>query len=95
VLNPKDVETAEAGERLYEALRERGIEAILDARDERPGVKFKDAELVGIPYRLTVGPKGLERKVVELKRRRGGAARELPLDRAAEAVAESVFEERR
>jgi len=95
VLNPKDVETAEAGERLYEALRERGIEAILDARDERPGVKFKDAELVGIPYRLTVGPKGLERKVVELKRRRGGPARELPLDRAAEAVAESVFEERR
>jgi prolyl-tRNA synthetase family II len=96
VLNPKDVETTEAGERLYEALRERGIEAILDARDERPGVKFKDAELVGIPYRLTVGPKGLERKVVELKRRRGGAAaRELPLDRAAEAVAEAVFEERR
>ena len=96
VLNPKDVETAEAGERLYEALRERGIEVILDARDERPGVKFKDAELVGIPYRLTVGPKGLERKIVELKRRRGGAAaRELPIDRAADAVAEAVLEERR
>ena len=95
VVNPKDVETAEAGERLYDALRERGIEVILDARDERPGVKFKDAELVGIPYRLTVGPKGLERKIVELKRRRGGHARELPLDRAAEVVAESVLEERR
>ena len=95
VLNPKDVETAEAGERLYEALRERGIEAILDARDERPGVKFKDAELVGIPYRLTVGPKGLERKIVELKRRRGGEARELPIDRAADTVAEAVLEERR
>jgi prolyl-tRNA synthetase len=95
VLNPKDVETAEAGERLYEGLRERGIDTILDARDERPGVKFKDAELVGIPYRLTVGPKGLEHKVVELKRRRGGEARELPLDRAAEVVAEAVLEERR
>jgi len=95
VLNPKEVETAEAGERLYDALRGRGIEVVLDARDERPGVKFKDAELVGIPYRLTVGRKGLERKIVELKRRRGGAVRELPLDRAAEVVAESVLEERR
>ena len=95
VLNPKDVETSEAGERLYDALRERGVEVLLDARDERPGVKFKDAELVGIPYRVTVGPKGLEKKVVELKRRRGGQPRELPLDRAAEVVAEAVFEERR
>jgi prolyl-tRNA synthetase len=95
VLNPKDVETSEAGERLYDALRERGVEVLLDARDERPGVKFKDAELVGIPYRVTVGPKGLEKKVVELKRRRGGQLRELPLDRAAEVVAEAVFEERR
>ena len=95
VLNPTDVETAEAGERLYEALQGRGIDVIIDPRDERPGVKFKDAELVGIPYRLTVGPRGLKDKKVELVRRRDGHKRELPLDRAAEVVAESVLEERR
>jgi prolyl-tRNA synthetase len=94
-LNPKNVQAAEAGERLYDALRGAGIEVVLDDRDERPGVKFKDAELVGIPYRLTVGPKGLERGVVELVRRRGGETRELPAARAAETVIEAVLEERR
>jgi prolyl-tRNA synthetase len=95
VVNPKEVGTAEVGERLYEALRVLGIDALLDDRDERPGVKFKDADLVGIPYRITIGSRGLERKVVELKRRRTGEVRELPLDRAAESAAELVFEERR
>ncbi|HEY8493755.1 MAG TPA: proline--tRNA ligase [Myxococcota bacterium] len=95
VLNPKEVETAEVGERLYDALRAAGVDVLLDDRDERPGVKFKDADLVGIPYRIVVGARGLERKVVELKRRRDGHVRELPVDRAAETVAEAVFEERR
>jgi prolyl-tRNA synthetase len=95
VLNPKDVDTAEAGERIYEALRAEGIDTLLDARDERPGVKFKDAELVGIPYRITVGPRGLKNKKVEFTRRRDGQAREVPVDRAAEVAAEAVCEERR
>jgi prolyl-tRNA synthetase len=95
VLNPNEVETQEAGERVYEALRAQGIDVILDARDERPGVKFKDAELVGIPYRITIGPRGLAEKKVEFVRRRDGSKRELPLDRAAETVAEAVLEERR
>jgi prolyl-tRNA synthetase len=95
VLNPKEVETSEAGERIYDALRGAGVDVLLDDRDERPGVKFKDADLVGIPYRIVVGARGLEKKVVELKRRRDGHSRELPVDRAAEAVAETVFEERR
>jgi prolyl-tRNA synthetase len=95
VLNPNDVETQEAGERIYEALRAQGIDVIIDTRDERPGVKFKDAELVGIPYRITIGPRGLAEKKVEFVRRRDGTKRELPLDRAAETVAEAVLEERR
>jgi prolyl-tRNA synthetase len=95
VLNPKEVETAEVGERLYDALRAAGIDVLLDDRDERPGVKFKDADLVGIPYRIVVGARGLEKKVVELKRRRDGHSRELPVDRAADAVAETILEERR
>jgi len=95
VLNPKDVETSEAGGRLHDALRDAGVDVILDDRDERPGVKFKDAELVGIPLRITVGPKGLKEKKVELFRRRDGHEEDLDLHRAAEIVAEYVAEERR
>jgi prolyl-tRNA synthetase len=67
VLNPNEVEPQEAGERLYDALRQQGIDVLLDLRDERPGVKFKDADLVGIPHRLVVGPRGLAEKKVEWK----------------------------
>jgi len=94
VLNPKDVTTSEAGAQLYDALRAAGIDVILDDRDERPGVKFKDAELVGIPYRITVGPKGLAQKQVELVRRRDGRSQNVDLQRAAEIAAESVLEDR-
>ncbi len=95
VVNPKDVASSEAGEQLYDALRAEGIDVILDDRDERPGVKFNDAELVGIPYRITVGPRGLKDKKVEFVRRRDGHKRELELGRAAEIAAETVLEERR
>lgn len=95
VLNPNEVEPQEAGERLYDALKQQGIDVLLDLRDERPGVKFKDADLVGIPHRIVVGPRGLAEKKVEWKRRRDGLVKEVSLDRAAETVAEAVFEERR
>ncbi len=95
VLGPKDEAILAAAEGLFDELGGLGPEVILDDRDERPGVKFKDAELVGIPYRLTVGPKGLASRQVELTRRRDGETRMVPLDRAAQVVAELVFEERR
>lgn len=95
VLSPKNVEASEAGGQIHDALRDAGIDVILDDRDERPGVKFKDAELVGIPYRITVGPKGLKDKKVELHRRRDGAQEDLDLHRAADIVSEYVLEERR
>jgi prolyl-tRNA synthetase len=95
VLNPKDVATAEAGERLYEELSKAGLDVILDDRDERPGVKFTDLELIGVPWRLTVGPKGLAAGKVELARRKDGRKRDLDLDKAAEAVIETILEERR
>jgi prolyl-tRNA synthetase len=94
VLNPKEVTTSEAGAQLYDALRAAGIDVILDDRDERPGVKFKDAELVGIPYRLTVGPKGLAQKQVEFVRRRDGRSQSIDLQRAAAIAAEAVLEDR-
>jgi prolyl-tRNA synthetase len=95
VLNPKDVATREAGERLHHALAEEGIDVVLDDRDERPGVKFKDAELVGIPYRLTVGPRGLKDGKVELTRRRDGQTREVDIGKAADIAANAILEERR
>jgi len=94
VLNPKDVKTSETGERIYEALVAAGIDVIIDDRDERPGVKFKDAELVGIPYRLTVGPKGLEKGVIEWTRRSNGEREDLEIDHAAEVAIETILEER-
>ncbi len=95
VVKPKEVTCAEAANRLYDALQQGGIDVLLDDRDERPGVKFKDADLVGIPYRLTVGPKGLSDGVVELRNRRTGESRDLPIDHAAETVIEAVLDERR
>ncbi len=51
---------------LYDDFDSAGVEALLDDREERPGVKFADAELIGIPYRVTVGPKGVEQGIVEV-----------------------------
>jgi prolyl-tRNA synthetase len=77
VLRVDDPDTMAAGERLYEELIGRGVEVILDDRDERPGVKFADAELIGIPYRVTIGPKGLAAGKVELTTRRGLSTEEV------------------
>jgi len=63
VTNVKQKEITDAGERLYEELKRAGLEVLLDDRDERAGVKFKDADLVGIPFRVTVGKKITEGKV--------------------------------
>ncbi|MDG2335722.1 MAG: proline--tRNA ligase [Myxococcota bacterium] len=95
VIKPKDVACLETAQRVYEALQERGIDVVLDDRDERPGVKFKDADLVGIPYRVTVGPKGLENGVVELRRRKTGETQDLEIAHAAVSIVEAVLDERR
>ena len=95
VVKTKDVECMEVGERIYDALVAAKIDVILDDRDERPGVKFKDADLIGFPYRITVGPKGIASGHVELKCRRDGEVTDVLIERAAETVEESVLAERR
>jgi prolyl-tRNA synthetase len=79
-----------AAERLYEDLRGAGFDVLLDERQAGPGAKFADAELLGIPLRLTVGRRSLESGVAEAQRRRGLEEVDggVPLDRAAEVVAE-------
>jgi prolyl-tRNA synthetase len=86
-LDPGNAAVAAQAEAIYEALGGQGVEVLLDDRDERPGVKFKDADLIGMPMQLIVGGKSLGRGVVEAKDRRDGTRSELPLDVFAAAFA--------
>ena len=78
-INYKDKAIREAADKLYQELQQNGVEVLLDDRDERPGVKFKDADLVGIPLRVTIGAKGLEKGCIELRSRRDGKTDEIPV----------------
>ena len=66
-VNVKEKRLNDVAENIYQALKEKGIEVLLDDRDERPGVKFKDADLIGIPLRVTVGNRFIKEEMVELK----------------------------
>ncbi len=77
---PNDPAVTQQAESIYAALTDAGVETLLDDRDERPGVKFKDADLIGLPLQLTVGAKGLARGIVEAKDRRTGERAELPVE---------------
>jgi prolyl-tRNA synthetase len=76
-----------AAEQAYRALTARGIDPLLDDRDERPGAKFASLDLVGVPWQLIVGPKGVAEGVVEIKRRATGERQSLPLEAAVKAIA--------
>lgn len=82
-INYQDKTIQEVSDRLYRALQQRGIEVLLDDRDERPGVKFKDADLIGVPMRVTIGAKGLKKGCVELRWRHDGRTEEIPVDEAS------------
>ena len=80
LLRQPDEAVVAAGNRLYEELTAAGYEVLLDDRAERPGVKFADAELIGVPYRVTIGPRGLESGVAEFTTRSTMETVEIPLD---------------
>lgn len=86
LVKPGDETQAKVAEDIYEQLCAAGVEVMLDDRDERPGVKFKDADLLGIPVRITVG-RGAADGVVEYKLRRDAEKEELPV---AEAIAKAI-----
>jgi prolyl-tRNA synthetase len=81
-------EERELAERLYEELREAGLEVVYDDRDAGPGEKFADAELLGVPLRLTVGRRTLENREIEAQVRRGRETNSIPLEGAADAAVE-------
>jgi prolyl-tRNA synthetase len=79
-VNVHEKSLSETAEGMYRSLMEKGVlDVILDDRDERAGVKFKDADLIGIPYRITVGPKKLAEGKVEIRFRRSGDIVALPV----------------
>jgi prolyl-tRNA synthetase len=79
-LGLNDPEVSAAAERIYEQLSEAGIDTFIDDRDERPGIKFKDADLLGFPFRITVGKRFKEKAMVEISCRQDGTSEDIGID---------------
>ncbi|MAU42043.1 MAG: proline--tRNA ligase [Kordiimonas sp.] len=79
-LQAKNAECTKACDDIYKKLQEAGIEVLYDDRTERPGAKFANMDLIGLPWQLIVGPKGLEKGIVEVKERATGERQELSVD---------------
>lgn len=93
LVKPKDEEQAKLAEEIYQSLLTAGVEAVIDDRDERPGVKFKDADLLGFPIRITVGKRAGE-GIVEYKLRRDSDKIEISVAEAIENAIKLVNEEK-
>jgi prolyl-tRNA synthetase len=89
-LSTKPGDVMDTAEALYKELTSAGIEVLFDDRDERPGVKFKDADLLGIPLRLTVGDKSLAAGNVELKQRSAKEFELVPRDSCVAKLRELI-----
>lgn len=85
-LNIKDAKTVEIAERLYKELTEKGIEVLMDDRDERAGVKFKDADLIGIPTQIILGEKNLKEGLVEIKDRKTKEAAKVKVEEVVKVL---------
>ena len=90
-VSSKDTESMDKAQELYEQLLAEDYQVLFDDRDERPGVKFKDADLIGIPLRLVVGAKGLKKGVVEVIERLTGKREEVPFDNLVEDIQKRVI----
>ena len=82
----KDEAQAQAARKLYQELKAAGVEVVLDDRDERPGVKFKDADLIGFPLRVTIGSRSLEQGEMEIVLRRTKEKRNVPISQVLPAI---------
>lgn len=93
-LLPNHAEISTATEAIVRHLESNGVEVLVDDRDQRPGVKFKDADLIGIPLRVVIGERGLKEGTIEVKWRDAAAARTLPLEGAGVAILEELAAKR-
>lgn len=89
-INVKKTEQMKAAFSVYEQLLERGVEVLIDDRDQRAGVKFNDADLIGIPFRITIGPKSLQENKVELKKRWESESQLIDIDQIAAQVEDII-----
>ncbi|MCH2212256.1 MAG: His/Gly/Thr/Pro-type tRNA ligase C-terminal domain-containing protein, partial [Fuerstiella sp.] len=89
-LNVTDEAVMNAANSIYDELSSIGIDILMDDRDQRPGFKFKDADLIGLPVRIIVGGKGLKDGIVEVRRRTDSEATRVPLTEAASYVQELI-----
>jgi prolyl-tRNA synthetase len=89
-LSAKDHAVVTTAESIYAELRAAGMEVVIDDRDERPGVKFKDAELTGIPVRISVGSRDLADGMVEVVSRAVGQKDRVPLDQVVKHVRDLI-----
>lgn len=89
-LDIKDEQTAEVADGIYKELWSQGVETLLDDTPMRPGPKFKDADLIGLPLQVTVGARSLKNGVVELKVRRTGEKRSVPVGEAVKEIIEAL-----
>jgi prolyl-tRNA synthetase len=95
VIGANEPETLSAAEKLYGELKAAGVDVLLDDRDLRPGVKFKDADLIGIPLRVNFGGKGLKEGVVELKWRTAAESERVAIADAAKTVLDQLVAKRK
>ncbi len=91
-VNVKDTRTMDIAEEMYTALEEKGFEVLMDDRDERAGVKFKDADLIGIPWRIVIGEKNLQSGFVEIKERRTGTVEKVKVEEAVTSLVTKLVE---
>ena len=89
-LQTQNEDVVAAGEQLYDALREEGVEVLLDDRDLRPGFKFKDADLIGVPLRIAIGARGIAEGLVEFKRRGTDVVDKVSIDEAIQKVRDAI-----
>lgn len=89
-LAPNDDQITSAAEQLYKELQDQSIDVLLDDRDERPGIKFKDADLIGIPYRITVGKTFTKEGLIEIRKRADGTTFSVPLKNTVAKVKKEI-----
>jgi len=92
VINVQHADSVRVAEDVVSKLEAAGVAVLYDDRDERPGVKFKDADLLGLPLRVNVGEKSLAKGVVEMKIRKSGEMRTVPVAQAADGILACVRE---
>jgi len=94
-LNTSQAEIMQLAEQLYRELSNAGVDILLDDRDQRPGVKLKDADLIGIPLRVVIGGRGLKEGKLEVKWRWEPEPTKIEVEGAAQAILAMIVEQRR